>query len=118
MRRTIMDQRTFAFLSLAVMGMGASMAAAQSQHSAQSEGWAHVDCDKEHAGALQRATDGATSGQTILISGTCYENVAIPIGKDLLTLNGGGNATINGPDTTLNTILVRGPRGITITGLT
>src|SRR5262249_23123225 len=38
--------------------------------------------------------------------------------KDLLTLDGGGHATISGPDATLNTILVRGPRGITITGLT
>ncbi len=76
-----------------------------------------VDCDQARPGALQRAIDRARPGDTILLSGTCYENLTIPVGKDLITLDGGGKATINGPDVTLNTILVRG-RGITITGLT
>ena len=81
-------------------------------------GWAHVDCDKEQAGALQRAIDRATPGQRLLISGTCYENVSIPPGKDLLTLDGGGIGIVFGPDVTINTIQIRGPRAVTVTGLT
>jgi hypothetical protein len=92
--------------------------AAQSQKQEPNNGWAYVNCDKGPSGALQRAIDRATSGQTIHVSGTCYENVTIPAGKDLLTLDGGGEATIDGPDDTANTILVRGPRGVTITRLT
>jgi len=83
----------------------------------QPRGWAEVDCDKDHPGALQRAIDRARPEDTILVSGTCNENVNIPVGKDLITLNGGGKATIHGPDATLNTIMVRG-RGITITAFT
>jgi parallel beta-helix repeat protein len=108
--------------ALVVFGFGTGVTvptlAAQSTASAPSNGWAHVDCDKEHGGGLQRAIDRANPGDTIHVSGTCYENVSIPAGKDLLTLDGGGVATIDGPDATLNTILVRGPRGVTITGLT
>lgn len=84
----------------------------------ENEGWARVDCNQEHPGALQRAIDRARSGGTIQVRGTCRENVTIPVGKDLLTLDGGGEATIDGPDATANTILVRGPRGVTITRLT
>jgi len=93
--------------------------AAQSPKQGQPDnGWAYVDCDKEQSGALQRAIDRATPGQAILVSGTCYENVSIPPGKDLITLDGGGNGTVTGPDITVNTIQIRGPRGITIKGLT
>lgn len=65
-------------------------------------GWAYVDCSKEHSGALQRAIDLARPGDTILVSGTCYENVTVPEGSDRLTLDGGGTATIVGPDATRN----------------
>ena len=41
-------------------------------------GWASVDCDQEQPGILQRAIDRATPGQTILVAGTCHENVTIP----------------------------------------
>ena len=58
--------------------------AAQTQKQANN-GWASVDCDREHSGALQRAIDRADPGQTILVSGSCYENVSIPPGKDLLS---------------------------------
>lgn len=98
-------------------GFEASLAA-QSQKEGPNNGWASVDCDKEQAGALQRAIDRATPGQTILVSGSCYENVSIPPGKDLLTLDGGGIGTVVGPDVTINTIQIRGPRAVTITGLT
>jgi parallel beta-helix repeat protein len=85
---------------------------------APSPGWTHVNCDKQRPGALQRAVDRATPGQTIRVSGTCYENISITAGKDLITLDGGGDATIYGPDVTVNTIQIRGPQGITIRGLT
>ncbi len=81
------------------------------------KGWASVDCDKEPAGALQRAIDRATSGQTIQIRGTCQENVSVPPGKDLITLDGGGEGAINGPDVAVNTLQIRGPRGVTVRGL-
>jgi parallel beta-helix repeat protein len=105
-------------VSSAGLGLVRAQGSGQSQSPAQSEGWANVDCDREHSGALQRAIDRATPGQTIVVSGTCYENVSIPVGKDLLTLDGGGSGAINGPDVAVNTLQIRGPRGITIKGLT
>ncbi len=77
---------------------------------------AQVDCDKEPAGALQRAIDAARSGDTILVRGTCEENVYIAEDKNRITLDGGGKATIHGSDPNQNTISVRG-RGIGINGL-
>ena len=91
---------------------------AQSDKQEVNSGWASVDCDKEPAGALQRAIDRATPGQTLLVSGTCNENVSVSIGKDLITLDGGGSGAIHGPDAVTNTLQVRGPRGVTIRGLT
>jgi parallel beta-helix repeat protein len=91
--------------------------AAQSTSGEPNTGWAYVDCDKEPPGALQRAIDRATEGQTIRVAGTCNENVTIAPGKDGLTVDGGGGATIAGPDAALNTIQVRGPRAVTLTGL-
>ena len=76
-----------------------------------------VDCDREPPGALQRAIDRAQPGITVRVSGTCNESVTIPVGKDLITLDGGGNATVRVLDTTSRDIMVRG-RGITITGFT
>lgn len=92
--------------------------AAQSSAADPAAGWAYVDCDKEHPGALQRAIDRARSGQTVVVRGTCHENVSIPVGKDAITLEGVGDATIDGLDAATNTIQVRGPRGVTIRGLT
>jgi nitrous oxidase accessory protein NosD len=98
--------------------VGVPAAAAEAQDRKQGWGWARVDCDHERPGALQRAIDRARPGDTIEVIGTCYENVVIPVDKDRITLDGGGNATINGPDATMNTLQVRGPRGTTIRGLT
>jgi len=78
---------------------------------------AQVDCDRHHPGVLQRAIDRARPGDTILVAGTCRENVTIPEGKDRITLDGGGKAIIYGPDATQDTLSVRG-RGITIKGFT
>jgi parallel beta-helix repeat protein len=83
-----------------------------------------VDCDRPRAsderdrpGALQRAINTSRPGDTILVRGTCNENVTIPVGKDLITLDGSGTAAITGPDPTQPTVLVRG-RDITIRGFT
>ena len=124
MERRIRPQRVIVTgaCALVLFGFGTGgtvpRLAAQAPASARSQGWAHVDCDKEGAGALQRAIDRATPGDTLTVSGTCYENLSIPPGKDRLTIDGGGTATINGADVTLNTLQIRGPKAITITGLT
>lgn len=56
-------------------------------------------------------------GDTLLVSGTCGENISI--GEDVhdVTLDGQATATIDGPDASRNTITVRGA-GITIRGFT
>jgi len=84
---------------------------------AQSDNLARVDCDNTDAGALQRAIDRAQSGDTIHVLGTCRENLTVPVGKDLLKIDGGGTGTIAAADNAVNTILVRGS-GNTFTGLT
>jgi hypothetical protein len=52
-------------------------------------------------------------GDTLSVSGACNENVLIPEQVANITLDGQGTATINGPDASSSTILVRG-QGITI----
>jgi parallel beta-helix repeat protein len=87
----------------------------------------HVNCDEHGAsevigapGPLQRAIDRSRPGHAIQVSGTCHENVTIPLGKDEITLDGGGTAAITGPDVTQPTVVVRAKditiRGFTITG--
>jgi parallel beta-helix repeat protein len=56
-------------------------------------------------------------GDTLFVSGTCNENLAIPEEIARVVLDGQGKATINGPDTSIPTVEVRG-RGITIKGFT
>lgn len=106
------------FLWLLPTGPGASVSAGAGslQQPGQSQRSTEVACDDNRPGALQRAIDQARADDTILVSGTCYENLTIPVGKDRITLDGGGRGIINGPNATLNTILVRG-REITIRGL-
>ena len=79
-------------------------------------GWAQgVTCPGD---SLQDAIDGAGAGDTITVAGTCAENVLIPEGMDGVTLNGGGTATINGPNTTTQaTVMVRA-RYVTIKNFT
>jgi parallel beta helix pectate lyase-like protein len=66
---------------------------------------------------IQAAVNAAGTGATILVSGTCNENVSINERKEGITLNGQGAATVNGPSATAATIGVRG-RGTTIEGFT
>src|SRR5262245_2479221 len=94
------------------------VAHAQGPKGEPNNGWASVDCDKEAPGALQRAIDRAEPGQTILVAGTCNENAAVPPDKSRLTLDGGGIGTIAGPDAAVNVLQVRGPRAVTVRGLT
>lgn len=67
------------------------------------------------AGVLQAAVDAATPGTTLLVSGTCSENVVVTEDKSGITLDGQSTATISGPDATQPTVRVKG-RGITIKG--
>jgi len=73
-----------------------------------------VDCS---SGSLQAAIEKAKPGDTLLVSGTCKENLVIYEEVARITLDGQGKATINGPDEGKTTIRVRG-RGITIKGFT
>jgi parallel beta-helix repeat protein len=54
-------------------------------------------------------------GDTLLVSGTCNENLEIPFEASRIVLDGQGKATISGPDSTMPTVTIRG-RGITIKG--
>jgi parallel beta-helix repeat protein len=56
-------------------------------------------------------------GDTLLVSGTCNENLAIPEEINRVVLDGQGKATIQGQDKNIPTVVVNG-RGITIKGFT
>jgi len=73
-----------------------------------------VDCS---SASLQAAIDKAKPGDTLVVSGTCKENLVIHEEVARITLDGQGKATIDGPDAGKRTIEVRG-RGITIKGFT
>ena len=74
-----------------------------------------VNCDKGEA--IQNKIDGAKAGDVIEVNGTCNENLFIRKELHDITLDGQGTATINGPDSTRNTIKVKG-KGITVRGFT
>ena len=59
--------------------------------------------------------DRLRPGDTLLVTGTCRENVLIPAQFLNITLNGQGTATIDGPDVTNPTVQINGS-GITIQG--
>jgi len=73
-----------------------------------------VDCS---SASVQAAIDKAKPGNILFVSGTCKENVTIPEETARVVLDGQGKATINGPDASKPTIVVRG-RGITLKGFT
>ncbi len=74
-----------------------------------------VDCGAGEK--IQQKLDTAKPGDTLLVSGTCNEHLVIPEQFQNLTLDGQGKATISGPETARNTVVVGG-RGITIKGFT
>jgi parallel beta-helix repeat protein len=69
--------------------------------------------------SLQSAINRLDPGDTLRVTNgsTCNENVVIDESHERIIINGLGTATINGPDTTLPTVRIRG-RNITLTGLT
>ena len=73
-----------------------------------------VDCS---SAGLQAAIEKVKPGDTLLVSGTCKENLVIYEEVARITLDGQGKATIEGADARRTTIVVRG-RGITIKGFT
>ena len=105
----------FGMVSVALVTSGRTTPASQTR---AVPGWAQVDCDRQNAGAVQRAVDRARPGATIRVTGTCNENLVIPVTADQLTLDGGGTATLHGPDPALNTIQARAVRQLTIKGFT
>ena len=86
----------------------------------------HVTCDQgagaepDGRGPLQRAIDVSRPGASILVSGTCQENVVIPLGKDGITLDGLGTAAITATNPTQPAVLIGAQhvtvRAFTITG--
>lgn len=77
-----------------------------------------VDCNA--GDTIAKALRKAKPGNTILVSGTCNENVDVPADLQQVTLDGQGTATINGPDAALSTVEIRGTdiviKGFTLTG--
>jgi nitrous oxidase accessory protein NosD len=65
-----------------------------------------VDCDAGER--IQQKIALAKPGDTVLVSGTCSENVAIPSEVVRITLDGQGKAVIQAPGTTGDAIFIRG----------
>jgi nitrous oxidase accessory protein NosD len=74
-----------------------------------------VDCDAGEK--IQQKIALAKPGDTVLVSGTCSENVAIPSEVVRITLDGQAKAVIQAPGTTADAIFIRG-KDITIKGFT
>ncbi len=66
---------------------------------------------------IQKALTSLKPGDTLLVSGTCNENVVVNESHERITIDGQTTATINGPDNTRPTVHIRG-RKITLTGFT
>jgi len=62
----------------------------------------NVNCST--GGVLQTAIDGALSGDTISVTGTCTEYVVIRHGG--ITIDGNGTAAIVGPGNTSSTVFI------------
>ena len=71
----------------------------------------HFICGQQRT--ISEALRRLRPGDTLFVSGACSENVQIPEQIVNITLDGQGTATINGPDASSTTVLVRGD-GITI----
>jgi parallel beta-helix repeat protein len=74
-----------------------------------------VDCNAGEK--IQPKIALAKPGDTVLVSGTCSENIAIPSEVVRITLDGQGKAVIQAPGTTADAIFIRG-KDITIKGFT
>jgi nitrous oxidase accessory protein NosD len=72
-----------------------------------------VDCNAGEK--IQQKIVSAKPGDTVLVSGTCSENVAVPSEALRITLDGQGKAVIQAPGTTADAIFIRG-KDITVKG--
>jgi hypothetical protein len=113
-------EKCSSFWVLAVLALAVAMnvpkVSAQENEHARTK---HVDCD--HGETITRALRFVRPGDTIVIEGTCNENLLLssPTGHyNGVTLDGQGAATISGPDPTLNVIELTGVSRFTIRGLT
>jgi len=84
---------------------------------ATSAGAATVSVDCNAGGKIQTAMNTAVSGDTILVSGTCTENVTIRDELARITIDGQSVATISAPGPAAAAFTVLG-RNITIKGFT
>ena len=73
-----------------------------------------VDCDAGET--ITAAMSQAQPGDTIKITGTCNETVAVD--RDGITLDGGGSAVLDGSGVDASVIAVIGHQNVTIKGLT
>jgi parallel beta-helix repeat protein len=75
-----------------------------------------LNCDGKNT-TIGNAVKKLKPGDTLLVTGTCNENLVILEDVVRVVLDGQGKATIQGPDKTIPTVEVRG-RGMTIKGFT
>jgi parallel beta-helix repeat protein len=68
--------------------------------------------------SLQAEIDAANPGDVINVTGTCNESITFLHEKQRITIDGGNVATINGPSSSNNTVMVRGANGIVIQNFT
>lgn len=94
--------------SLAVAALAVALPAAAAD--------SKVDCDKG-AQSIGKGLHTLKPGDTLTVSGTCREFVAVTPDMAGITLDGQGTATIQAPDDSRNAVDIRG-RGITLTGFT
>ncbi|HEU5180687.1 MAG TPA: right-handed parallel beta-helix repeat-containing protein [Candidatus Polarisedimenticolia bacterium] len=80
-------------------------------------GAATVDVDCDAGSALGPAFRSLKPGDTVLVGGTCRENLVIQAELQGITIEGKGKAAIDAPDASLPAIQVLG-REVTIRGLT
>lgn len=77
-----------------------------------------VNCDTGRT--IGQALKTLSPGDTLVVSGTCRENVEINGGTgkfDGITVDGQGTATISGLDPAVNTLQLMNVRGVTVKGL-
>src|ERR1041385_9116647 len=110
--RSIPQKRSW-FCMLAVFAVAMYVPKVSAQATKQ------VDCD--HGDSITATLQSVHRGDTVVISGTCTENVLISDTTGHyagVTLDGQGTATIAGPGPTLNAVELTDVSGFTIRGLT
>ncbi|MBI4523628.1 MAG: right-handed parallel beta-helix repeat-containing protein, partial [Deltaproteobacteria bacterium] len=85
-------------------------------------GWAGAatkqrTCGPQPGQTIANFLDELNPGDTLLLSGTCNENVVIGEGHRNIIIDGQGTTTINAPDANASAVLIRGNR-ITLRGFT